>query len=104
VARDSANHLMDHELPETDRARIKALAEEDPAMGRIHDLRTRASGPYLHIQFHADLDPDQTLEQAHAVIVAAEARIRTAYPAADIIIHPDPADRAEPHGHEAFAG
>lgn len=103
VARDSANHLMDHELPDADRARIRALAEQDPNIGRVHDLRTRAAGPYIHIQFHADLDPDQTLEQAHAIVVAAEGRIRAVYPTADIIIHPDPADRAEPHGHEAFA-
>jgi cation diffusion facilitator family transporter len=103
VARDSGNHLMDHELPEADRARIVALAQEDSRIGHVHDLRTRASGPYIHIQFHADLDPDQTLEAAHAVVVAAENRIRAAYPTADVIIHPDPADRAEPHGHEAFA-
>ncbi len=103
VSRDSANHLMDHELPQADRARIVTLAQEDPRIRRVHDLRTRAAGPYIHIQFHADMDPDQTLVQAHDVVVAAENRIRAAYPAADIIIHPDPADHAEPHGHEAFA-
>jgi divalent metal cation (Fe/Co/Zn/Cd) transporter len=32
------------------------------------------------------------------IVVAAEKRILDAYPAADIIIHPDPRDRAEPHG------
>jgi cation diffusion facilitator family transporter len=103
VSRDSANHLMDHELPEADRARITELACQDPRIRHVHDLRTRASGPYIHIQFHADLDADQSLIEAHAIVVAAEERIRAAYPAADIIIHPDPADLAEPHGHELFA-
>lgn len=103
VARESADHLMDRELPEADRARIQALASDDPAILGVHDLRTRASGPYIHIQFHADIDPDLTLRQAHEIVVAAEARIRTAYPAADVIIHPDPADAADPHGHEAFS-
>jgi cation diffusion facilitator family transporter len=103
VSRDSANHLMDHELPEADRTRITALAVEDPRIRHVHELRTRASGPYIHIQFHADLDPSQSLLEAHAIVVAAENRIRAVYPAADIIIHPDPGDHAEPHGHEAFA-
>ncbi|MBU6371878.1 MAG: cation diffusion facilitator family transporter [Alphaproteobacteria bacterium] len=103
VAREAADHLMDRELPDTDRAQIETLAKSDPAILGVHDLRTRTSGPYIHIQFHADLDPTLTLQQAHEIVVAAEARIRTAYPAADVIIHPDPADAAEPHGHEAFS-
>lgn len=102
VARDAGDHLMDRELPDEDRARIKALALEDPAVRGVHDLRTRASGPVLHIQFHADLDGAQPLRAAHAIIVAAETRIRAAYPSADIIIHADPMGEAEPHGHEYF--
>ncbi len=50
------------------------------------------------MQMHADLDPDFTLEEAHEIMVAAENRILAEFPAADIIIHPDPRGRAEPHG------
>ncbi len=75
---------------------------EDPAILDVHQLRTRASGPILHMQMHADLDPDLTLEAAHKVVVAAEKRVLDAFPAADIIIHADPRGRAEPHGG-AFA-
>ncbi|MBL8548864.1 MAG: cation transporter [Hyphomonadaceae bacterium] len=103
IARAAGDHLMDREMSEADRARIKALAMQDPALGDVHDLRTRMSGPLVHIQFHADLDPDMTLEEAHRIVVAAENRIREAFPAADIIIHPDPKGRAEPHGHEYFS-
>jgi cation diffusion facilitator family transporter len=102
VFRQASDQLMDRELPEEDRARIVALATADPRVKDVHQLRTRASGPYIHLQMHAELDPDMTLEQAHAVVVAAENRILSAFPAADIIIHPDPRGRAEPHGG-AFA-
>jgi ferrous-iron efflux pump FieF len=71
---------------------------EDPRLLDVHQLRTRASGPTIHIQMHADLDPDITLEVAHQVVVAAENRVLQAFPSADIIIHPDPRGRAEPHG------
>jgi ferrous-iron efflux pump FieF len=98
VFREAGNQLMDHELPEEDRARIIALMTQDPRIQDVHQLRTRASGPYIHIQMHADLDPDSTLAEAHAAVVAAENRVLAAFPAADIIIHPDPHGRAEPHG------
>ena len=103
VARDSANHLMDKELAEDARMQIVELAREGGEILGVHDLRTRASGPFVHIQFHADMDPEMPLRNVHAVIVAAEQRILKAFPAADVIIHPDPVDGAEPHGHEYFA-
>jgi cation diffusion facilitator family transporter len=102
VAREAADHLLDREVADEVRARIRALAEADKRILRVHDLRTRTSGPYMHVQFHADLEPDLSLEQAHKIVVAAEERIRAEFPTADIIIHPDPKGRAEPHGHEDF--
>ena len=98
VFRDAASQLMDRELPDADRARIVQLATADGRLANVHQLRTRASGPYVHMQMHVDLDPEMTLEDAHAAIIAAEQRILAEYPAADIIIHADPRGRAEPHG------
>ena len=102
VFREASGQLMDHELPDAARAKIVALMTEDRSLTDVHQLRTRASGPYVHIQMHVDLDPQLTLEAAHQVIVAAENRVLEAFPQADIIIHPDPRGRAEPHGG-AFA-
>lgn len=98
VFREAGAQLMDHELPVPDRERIIALMTADPRIQDVHQLRTRASGPYVHIQMHADLDPDSTLAAAHEAVVAAEKRVLEAFPAADIIIHADPRGRAEPHG------
>ncbi|HZZ87328.1 MAG TPA: cation diffusion facilitator family transporter [Caulobacteraceae bacterium] len=102
VFRQASNELMDHELPNAARARIVELMTKDPRLTGVHQLRTRASGPTIHMQMHADLDPALSLEAAHEVVVAAERRVLEAFPAADIIIHPDPRGRAEPHGG-AFA-
>ena len=102
VFREASNQLMDHELPDADRAHIVDLMTADPRLTDVHQLRTRASGPYVHIQMHADLDPELSLDVAHEVVVAAERRVLEAFPAADIIIHADPRGRAEPHGG-AFA-
>ncbi|HEY9235535.1 MULTISPECIES: cation diffusion facilitator family transporter [Phenylobacterium] len=102
VFREAANQLMDRELPLAERERIIALVTSDPMLSDVHQLRTRASGPYVHIQMHVDLDPTLSLRQAHAAVVAAERRILSEFPSADIIIHPDPRGAAEPHGG-AFA-
>ncbi|HEY2048200.1 MAG TPA: cation diffusion facilitator family transporter [Caulobacteraceae bacterium] len=102
VFREASAQLMDRELSDEARARIIGLVAEDPRIAEVHQLRTRASGPITHIQMHAALDPDLTLEAAHKVVLAAEQRILTAFPAADILIHADPHGRAEPHGG-AFA-
>jgi ferrous-iron efflux pump FieF len=98
VFREASSQLLDHELRDEDRRRIVELITSDPAIRHVHQLRTRASGPIVHIQMHVDLDPDLTLEVAHKAVVAAERRVLTAFPDADILIHPDPEGRAEPHG------
>ncbi len=98
VFRESSGQLMDRELSDTARARIIALVTEDSRITDVHQLRTRASGPVVHLQMHADLDPDLTLVAAHQAVVAAEKRILREFPVADIIIHPDPRGQAEPHG------
>jgi cation diffusion facilitator family transporter len=102
VFREASSQLMDRELPDEARARIVELMTQDHRLTDVHQLRTRASGPYVHMQMHVDLDPELTLETAHQVIVAAEKRLLDAFPSADIIIHADPRGRAEPHGG-AFA-
>lgn len=102
VFRQAAVQLMDAELPEESREQIKALATEDDRISGVHMLRTRASGPYIHIQFHAEVDPHLSLIEAHEAVVAAEERLLEVFPAADIIIHADPRGKAEPHGG-AFA-
>jgi len=98
VFRAASLELMDHELDDESRRRIAALMMADPRIRDVQHLRTRASGPYIHVQMHAELEPALTLVEAHTIIVAAERRVLEAFPSADIIIHPDPCGQAEPHG------
>lgn len=90
VFRQAADQLMDHELPGEDREAILALLADDTRIGGVHQLRTRAAGPHIHIQAHMDLAGNQTLAEAHAIMVAAEDRVRAAFPSADVLLHPDP--------------
>ena len=102
IARLAWAQLMDMELNEDERRSIKRLAMSDPNIRAVHDLRTRASGPHLHVQMRLDLDETLSLSQAHDIILAAETRLMAAFPAADILIHPHPAGCVHNHGNERF--
>ena len=91
VGRRSLDQLMDRELPDEDRARIKKIAESHASVIDAHDLKTREAGLSTFIQLHLRLRSDMTLAEAHVVSDAVERAIREAYPNAEIIIHQDPA-------------
>jgi ferrous-iron efflux pump FieF len=90
IAAGALDMLMDRELPEGERARIRGVIQAHRGVLGIHDLRTRASGPQIFIQCHIELDPGQSLLQAHAIADAVEGDLRRAFPGAEVIIHQDP--------------
>jgi cation diffusion facilitator family transporter len=98
VFREASGQLLDRELSTEARRRIVELITRDSRITGVHQLRTRAAGPFVHIQMHVELDPELSLETAHEVIVDAEKRLLLEFPSADVIMHPDPRGRAEPHG------
>jgi ferrous-iron efflux pump FieF len=96
VFRQSYDQLMDRELPDADRDRIKAIVRAHPDVKSLHDLRTRAAGVRQFIQFHIELEPAMPLVRAHEISDAVEADVLAAFPHADVIIHQDPAGLEQP--------
>jgi len=96
IFRQSYDQLMDRELPDADRDRIKAIVMRHPAVFDMHDLRTRAAGTRTFIQVHVELDPTLSLFRAHSISDEVEAEIRAAFPHAEIIIHQDPEGYEQP--------
>ena len=99
IARLSLTQLMDRELPDSERARVRAIAESHPEVTAVHDIRTRGAGPTAFIQLHIEMDGDMTLMHAHEISDTVEKQLRDAFPYAEIIIHADPAGIEE---HVAF--
>jgi len=98
VFEQSYDQLMDRELPDADRERIKQIIMQNPAVQDLHDLRTRAAGVGAFIQVHIELNPLLSLMAAHAVADEVEASLNKVFPNAEVIIHQDP------EGFEAIAG
>ena len=90
IGREAVGLLMDRELPDDVRARIRDLAFSHPEVLGLHDVRTRQAGHQYFVQLHIELDDQLSLRRAHAVADAIEAAIADAYPGAEVIVHQDP--------------
>ena len=90
IGRAALDMLMDREMDDGDRDRIKLIVRANPEVLGLHELRTRAAGSDRFIQFHLDLKPEISLKEAHRISDAVEASLMEAFPGAEIIIHQDP--------------
>ena len=84
------SQIMDEELPDAARNRIKDIVLAHPEVHSLHDLRTRRAGRNLFIQFHIELDPRILLIEAHRIADEVEDNVRKTFPHCEIIIHQDP--------------
>jgi ferrous-iron efflux pump FieF len=90
IGASASDMLMDRELPEAVRTRIKETIKRHPDIMGFHDLRTRKSGMVLHISFDVEIDPEFSLKHAHEIVRALEQDIISDFPYAEVIIHKDP--------------
>ena len=95
IIKSALDQLMDRELPEPQRQRIRQIALAHDRVEDVHDLRTRSSGVQSFIQLHMELDGELTLMQSHEIADEVEDAIRAAFPGAEVIIHQDPAGLEE---------
>lgn len=95
IVRAAYDMLMDRELPDGERERIKQIARAHPKVRDLHDLRTRMSGRNSFIQFHLEMDGRMSLTEAHELADEVEAAILKEFPGAEVIIHEDPEGVAE---------
>jgi ferrous-iron efflux pump FieF len=95
IVHASLDMLMDRELPDAERQRIREIAMAHPQVKALHDLRTRTAGPNVFIQLHLEMDGRMSLFDAHGVADAVEGELMQAFPGAEVIIHQDPAGLPE---------
>jgi ferrous-iron efflux pump FieF len=82
--------LMDKEFDEDEREKlIKVISDHEGSLG-VHDLKTRRSGTKPFIQFHLELDGEQSLNEAHIIADKLELRLEGLYPGAEVVVHQDP--------------
>lgn len=101
IFRTSYDQIMDRELPDEDRNKVREIALAHKEVIAIHDVRSRLAGTTPFIQLHLEMQPDMTLHAAHLVADEVEAKVKEAFPGAEVIIHQDPAGvEKEPAFHD----
>lgn len=90
LLKGAGDQLLDREISDADRIALTNAVLSDPRVGGVHQLRTRMSGNRIIAQMHVDLDRTLSFEASHDIVVAAEDRVKAAFPGTDVLIHADP--------------
>lgn len=90
MVKQSLDILLDREIPDDEREKIRQIALSHPEVLGIHDLRTRNGGTFYIMQFHLDLPPKISLWHSHEILDEVEDEIRRHFPGCELIIHADP--------------
>ena len=99
IAKEAFHILIDRELSDEERERIKEIIMAHKGVLGLHDLKTRSSGPNRFIQMHLVMDGEISLLEAHDISVNVEKSLYAAFPQTDVIIHQDPHDDSHEEGH-----
>ena len=99
AARLALDQLLDREWPLEKRERFLAVAMNHPELKGIHDMRTRSSGVHDFCQFHAWVDPNMTVLEAHRVMDEVEEQLMQEFPGVEVLIHPDPEGHKDELGY-----
>lgn len=91
IAAESLIQLLDRELPDEDRQRIKQVVLACEGAKNIHDLRTRYAGDRTFIEYHLEVDGHLTVDEGHAIGDVTEAAVASLLPGkVEVMAHLEP--------------
>lgn len=91
IGKRAFDELMDRELQDDTRKRIRILVKEAaPEIFGLHALKTRRSGRTLVIEFHLELPASMSFADAHLATAQIEERLRSDFTDCMVMIHPEP--------------
>ena len=95
LARQALDVLMDSELPEEDREKIKRIVEGHAAVKGLHDMRTRSDSDRIFVELHVEMDGELPLHKAHDISEELVTLVQKEFHDADVLIHQDPSGHHE---------
>ena len=92
LVHESGMALMDATLPEGDNRLIEEVLERHREPGRVdfHELRTRESGKWRFVEFHALVPGGWSVDRGHDLVEKVEQEIHAALPHSHITSHLEP--------------
>src|SRR6056297_2762438 len=95
ISRENVQYLADSAPPESEQEAIKAQIRDHPSVHGIHDFVAYYSGHVIEVEFHAEVDRDLTVVEAHDIESELRERVREVEPVSDVHVHLDPAGLGE---------
>lgn len=99
ISQGGLDMLMDREVSEERRQKIRKIILVNEGVLGVHDLRATRSGMKLSIQFDVEMEPEQSLKSAHEHAKNIERALLDNFPNAEIMIHIDPQGDTEDSRH-----
>jgi cation diffusion facilitator family transporter len=91
IAGDALTQLLDRELADEDRQRIKVAILGCDGVRGTHDLRTRFSGDRTFIEYHVEVDGRLPVDRGHAIGDATERAVEDLLPGTvEVMAHLEP--------------
>jgi ferrous-iron efflux pump FieF len=92
IAVDALRQLLDRELEDKDRDRIRRAVLACTEATALHDLRTRDAGDRVFIEFHLEVDGGLPVSRGHSIADAAEKAAAELFrDGAEVTAHIEPA-------------
>jgi cation diffusion facilitator family transporter len=92
---NSLHDLMDRAADEEEVATIRETLAQTPGIKGVHDLRTRKMGDMIVVDAHIEVDASITVEQGHAIAVAARQNVMQRHRVLNLMTHVDPWSRPD---------
>jgi cation diffusion facilitator family transporter len=90
ISRENIRYLADTAPPPTVQERIKGQIRTHPAVNGMHDFVAYYSGHVIEVEFHAEVDCEHTVVEAHDIETELRQRVREIDRVSDVHVHLDP--------------
>jgi len=95
ISRENVRYLSDSAPPAEERERIEEAIRSHPEVRGVHDFVAYYSGHVIEVEFHAEIDGDHSLAEAHDIETDLRKRVRDIEPVSDVHVHLDPSGLGE---------
>ena len=96
---ESVDGLMDKAVSSEIERDIRAVISQNAGGAmEVHDLRTRAAGQAIFVEFHMVVPASMTVAESHSICDKVEDALRAAIEGVRIVIHVEPEEKAKQQG------
>lgn len=95
IGRENIDYLVGSAPPPDVQDDIRDAITGHPEVEGLHDFRAHYMGPVIEVEFHAEVDGDFTLREAHDIETELRQAVRRIPGVGDVHVHLDPSGMGE---------